>query len=438
MSKYELIAERRALLADGSGPGIKTQARNGRSLLAGSDRTAQPFMRIKALVDIPRHGVKKGQLGGLVAGEFNLSQTGDAWIDKGAIVSDSALVTDDAMVADQARIRGSAIISGAATVNGNAVVTDQAIVRDTAIVTDDARIADKSEVSGSAQVGEFARLHDRSRVTDRAVVNGHVDLQGYAVVGGEQRLHAAPAHAVKNIPSPVDAINIRQSMIDMINMHTRVVDPATGAQGFRPDFQVQASAQELAAVSDSAVKQGRETPGDLSSSAVVSFITMFSEAVSQPAFVRNRQGFFEATGDRVEGQTGIDMLNRRFGPTDNEGLLRQNVPALAADAPLRTLVGRDGRPTTPDAVIAQSLAPMASKSATRILFLDREKLIDAISNLPPAQLETAREALIETSRQNALRLQDRNRLRATIADKQREFAVRAREPWRERYTANYR
>lgn len=438
MSKYELIAERRALLADGSGPGINTHARNGRSLLAGSDRTAQPFMRIKALVDIPRHGVKKGQLGGLVAGEFNLSQTGDAWIGKDAIVSDSALVSDDALVAGQARVRGSAIISGTATVKGNALVTDQAIVRDAATVTDDARIADKSEVSGSAHVGEFARLHDRARVTDRAVVSGNVDLEGYAVVGGDQRLNAAPTNAIASVPSPVDAINIRQSMIDMINMHTRVVDPATGAPGFRPDFQVQVAAQELAAVSDSAVKQGRDTPGDLASPDVVSFITMFSATVSQPAFVRNRQGFFEATGDRVEGQTGIDMLNRRFGPTDNAGLLRQNVPALAADAPQKTLVGRDGRPTTADAVIANSVGSLGSKSATRILYLDREKLIDAISDLPPAQLEKARGSLVETGRQNALRLQDRNRLRAAIADKQREFAVRANEPWRERYTANYR
>ena len=46
--------------------------------------------RIRALRDIPRFGVKAGELGGFVEEENNLSQDGDAW------VSDNAEVSGDA------------------------------------------------------------------------------------------------------------------------------------------------------------------------------------------------------------------------------------------------------------------------------------------------------------------------------------------------------
>ena len=36
--------------------------------------------RIRALRDIPRFGVKAGELGGFVEEENNLSQDGDAWV----------------------------------------------------------------------------------------------------------------------------------------------------------------------------------------------------------------------------------------------------------------------------------------------------------------------------------------------------------------------
>ena len=36
--------------------------------------------RIRALIDIPKLGVKAGELGGLIEKENNLSQDGDAWV----------------------------------------------------------------------------------------------------------------------------------------------------------------------------------------------------------------------------------------------------------------------------------------------------------------------------------------------------------------------
>ena len=59
--------------------------------------------RIRALRDIPRFGVKAGELGGFVEGENNLSQDGDAW------------VSGDAKVFGDACVYGNACVSGSAS-----------------------------------------------------------------------------------------------------------------------------------------------------------------------------------------------------------------------------------------------------------------------------------------------------------------------------------
>lgn len=70
--------------------------------------------RIRALIDIPEHDVKAGDLGGWVEAETNLSQNGEAW------VTDAALVTGKACVTGSARVTGSACVTGNAWVSGNA------------------------------------------------------------------------------------------------------------------------------------------------------------------------------------------------------------------------------------------------------------------------------------------------------------------------------
>ena len=54
--------------------------------------------RIRALRDIPMHGVKYGDLGGFVERENNLSHDGDAWVCGNAYVYGDARVYGDAEV----------------------------------------------------------------------------------------------------------------------------------------------------------------------------------------------------------------------------------------------------------------------------------------------------------------------------------------------------
>lgn len=94
------------------------------------------IFQIRALRDIPEHGVKKGDLGGYVEGEHNLSQEGSCWIADKAEVCEQARVEEDAYVGGQAVVWDDAVIRGQAVVEGHSSVVFFAIVEDQAMVTD--------------------------------------------------------------------------------------------------------------------------------------------------------------------------------------------------------------------------------------------------------------------------------------------------------------
>lgn len=90
--------------------------------------------RIRAARDMPRYGVRKGDVGGWVEHERNVS--GYAW------VAGDVRVFGDAWVSDNAEMSGNAEASVNATVSGNADVSG------------DARVSGRAEVYGRATVTE--------------------------------------------------------------------------------------------------------------------------------------------------------------------------------------------------------------------------------------------------------------------------------------------
>ena len=82
--------------------------------------------RIKALASFG--SVKKGDIGGWIEAEENLSESGNAWVSGNARVSTDARVSDDAWVYGNARVFGNALVFGNASVSGNARVSDDARV----------------------------------------------------------------------------------------------------------------------------------------------------------------------------------------------------------------------------------------------------------------------------------------------------------------------
>jgi UDP-3-O-[3-hydroxymyristoyl] glucosamine N-acyltransferase len=64
--------------------------------------------------------VKKGDFGGLIESEKNLSHDEYCWIHKNAQVSDTAYVYENAQVGGNAKVHGDAQIHGAAQISDHA------------------------------------------------------------------------------------------------------------------------------------------------------------------------------------------------------------------------------------------------------------------------------------------------------------------------------
>lgn len=110
--------------------------------------------RIRALRNFS--GVTKGELGGLIEKEYNLSHYGDCWIAYDARVSANAQVIEDAKVSGRAIIKGNACVMGNALVTGCAQVYGYAIVEGNSAVKDatvcDAHVYGRAYVYGRADI----------------------------------------------------------------------------------------------------------------------------------------------------------------------------------------------------------------------------------------------------------------------------------------------
>jgi len=98
--------------------------------------------RIQALRDF--RGVQKGDLGGFIEKESNLSHDGNAW------------VFDDALVYENAHVCGDVLVGGRAIVRGYAQIYDDTIVIDEAEVYGEAVVHGNSVINENAKVGGYA------------------------------------------------------------------------------------------------------------------------------------------------------------------------------------------------------------------------------------------------------------------------------------------
>ena len=101
------------------------------------------LFRIIALRDFC--DVKKGERGGLIQSEDNLSHEGDCW------VYNNAEIFGDAQVSGNAGILGTAQVSGKSRVFGNAVISGNAWIHGRARVFGNAWVYDNAELTGNTR-----------------------------------------------------------------------------------------------------------------------------------------------------------------------------------------------------------------------------------------------------------------------------------------------
>ena len=105
---------------------------------------SKPMYRIRALKDFS--DVKKGDLGGYVESEDNLSQTGNCWIYDDSIVGLGSRVINNAIVKDSSTVIGHSEISD------NAIIEDSSHIDNSTIVSDQSRVIKSFITNGSAVI----------------------------------------------------------------------------------------------------------------------------------------------------------------------------------------------------------------------------------------------------------------------------------------------
>ena len=108
------------------------------------------LFRIKALKDF--NNVKKGDIGGYIQSEKNLSQYDDCWIYDNAVVMGDAEVCDNVQIYDNAFVIGNVQVCDNAQVCGKAIVCDNARIRGHAVVQHDAVVFGNAIICGDAMI----------------------------------------------------------------------------------------------------------------------------------------------------------------------------------------------------------------------------------------------------------------------------------------------
>lgn len=128
-----------------------------------------PMYRIRALKDFS--DVKKGDLGGYVESEENLSQLGNCWIYDDSIVGLGSAVLNNAIV------RGSSRIINGSEISDNAIVENESVIDESSTVSDQSRVINSivinsSDIMGKSVVNEKSLIEHGSSVRNAIVGYG--------------------------------------------------------------------------------------------------------------------------------------------------------------------------------------------------------------------------------------------------------------------------
>ena len=154
-------------------------------LLKDSDYTinfdGRTLYRIRALRDFG--DVKKGDLGGFVEKEDNLSHNGNCWIYGdvkvygNARIDNNATIYDNTRVFDNALIYGDARVLGHCWIFGNAKICDNAEIFDCVDVSGNALIYDNAKICG------YSKIYGNANIYSNSIVHGDVTINGDTSIG---------------------------------------------------------------------------------------------------------------------------------------------------------------------------------------------------------------------------------------------------------------
>ena len=145
------------------------------------------LFRIKALIDFGN--VNKGELGGYVEKEENLSHEGNAWICDDACIAGNAKISGNAWIYDDVWIAGNAKISGNAWISGNAKISGNAEIYDDVWISGNAKISGNAWISGNVRIYGNAWIYDDVWIAGNVRIYGNAWISGNAKIFGNVRIY---------------------------------------------------------------------------------------------------------------------------------------------------------------------------------------------------------------------------------------------------------
>lgn len=177
------------------------------------------FYQLVALKDIPRYGVKEGDLGGFIQDKRVLSQSGDCWVGEKAMVYGYVEVKDDAYVGGTASLLNN-FSSVKLTVSEEASVTGHArlcIYRDEDKPAPESgmHVSDQAKISGEATLGNVRNILGTATISGSADLKACESVSGDSEVSGDAVLNAGVS-LIDTVVSGKSVINRRSILTGCI------------------------------------------------------------------------------------------------------------------------------------------------------------------------------------------------------------------------------
>lgn len=187
--------------------------------------TGKTVYRIKALKDFVLFDgkkISKGDLGGVVSSEENLSQDGRCWVCFGAMAADKSKVLEDAVLYDNTVIRDNAVIKGKATLHYYASMLDNAVVCDKAVIRNRATISENAFVDGDVIIRGNATVFGQANIRGDAVIQDNARIYGDAVIQGNARIYGKALVASRAVVTEEAAIGDNSKVFGKISGHALI------------------------------------------------------------------------------------------------------------------------------------------------------------------------------------------------------------------------
>lgn len=134
-------------------------------------------VRVKEIRALRDFGyVKKGDIGGYIECEKNLSHKGNCWVYQGAVVYGNSMICNNAVVAEGVTVRNKSVIGGNAFVVGKGIEISHSVIEDDVVIDTGATI-ENSHINGGTSI-------EQSNI-ESAKIDGNVHVMLSRIIGAD-------------------------------------------------------------------------------------------------------------------------------------------------------------------------------------------------------------------------------------------------------------